>query len=220
MGAIERFVGGIWASHNRSRNVQEALSQLLGDLDGARLGLNVGSGDTRLHPRLINTDLYRTRATDCLADALALPFQAGTYDLVISQETIEHIANPFRAVKEMARVLKPNALLYLQVPFVIGYHPGPEDYWRFTREGVKALLADSGLRCEKLVPSVGAGTGLHRILVEFVAGIGARILPQSYRLLKGVMALLFYPIKWLDGWLMSGAQADRIPGGYLAIGRK
>jgi SAM-dependent methyltransferase len=193
---------------------------LLGNLDHSGIGLNVGSGDTDLHNRLINTDLYRTQATDCVANALALPFPDAAYDLVISQEAVEHIVNPFAAVNEMVRVLKPDGLLYLQVPFVIGYHPGPEDYWRFTREGVGALLDGAGLRCETLVPSVGAGTGLHRILVEFTAGIAARIIPQSYRAVKGVMALLFYPLKWLDGWLMGGAHADRIPGGYLAIGRK
>jgi SAM-dependent methyltransferase len=165
-------------------------------------------------------DLHRSSATDCQADALRLPFQTEVFDIVISQETVEHVANPFRAVQEMERVLKLDGVLYLQVPFVIGYHPGPEDYWRFTRAGVRTLLDVAGLRCEKLIQSVGAGTGLHRILVEFVAGIGARIIPRSYWAFKAAAALLFYPLRWLDRWLMRGSQADRIPGGYLAIGRK
>jgi SAM-dependent methyltransferase len=140
--------------------------------------------------------------------------------LAFSQETMEHVADPFQAVREMGRVLGPNGVLYLQVPFVLGYHPDPDDYWRFTHTGVQRLIEQSGLRCERVEPTLAAGTGLHRILVEFLAGLAARLVPRAYLPTKGVMAILLYPVKWLDGWLIKGTERDRIAGGYFGIGRK
>ena len=180
----------------------------------------MGSGETRLDIRLLNLDLARGAAVDCVADALQLPFPGSGFALVVSQETVEHLPDPFAAVHEMSRVLQPGGTLYLQAPFVIGYHPGPEDYWRFTRAGMRRLVEQAGLRQVQVEPVIGAGTGFHRILGEFLAGLAARVLPAAYAPVKGLAALVFYPLKWLDGWLLGGGQRDRIPGGYVAIGKK
>jgi hypothetical protein len=82
------------------------------------------------------------------------------------------------------------------------------------------LIEQAGLSCERVEPSLAAGTGVHRILVEFIAGVAARLVPQTYRPVKGAAAILFYPLKWMDGWLRLGSQRDRIAGGYFGIGRK
>lgn len=50
------------------------------------------------------------------ADAHHLPFPSGAFELVISCETIEHLTDPFAALKEMARVCKPGGMLYLTTP--------------------------------------------------------------------------------------------------------
>lgn len=214
-----RFVGSVYADQNTSRPVRHALGGLLEEWTQGR-GLNVGGGPERLDLRLLQVDLVRHPATDCVADAAKLPFQASAFDLVIAQETLEHVADPFSAVAEMARILRPGGRLYLQAPFVLGYHPGPEDYWRFTAAGMRELLVREGLQVISLHPAVGAGTGLYRIVVEFVAGAGARISRRLYHPVKGAAALLCYPLKWFDGWLDRGPARDRIPGGYLAIGVK
>jgi hypothetical protein len=117
-------------------------------------------------------------------------------------------------------VLAPGGTLYLQAPFVIGYHPGPEDYWRFTRAGIRRLVEQSGLTCEQVDPVLGPGTGMHRVAVEFWAGLAARLWDRLYRPAKGMAVLLFLPLHWLDGWLLDGSQRDRIPGGYAALARK
>jgi SAM-dependent methyltransferase len=219
-GLAGRFVGRFWATHHRSAAANRLLAEVLAGLSADGRGLNVGSGHTRLDARLLNLDLARSHAVDCVADALCLPFSAGCFGLVVSQETVEHLPDPFLAVREMARVLRPGGTLYLQAPFVIGYHPGPEDYWRFSRAGMRRLLEQAGLAQAQVQPVIGAGTGLHRILVEFVAGLAAALLPASYLIVKGLAALLFYPLKWLDAWLLRAGQRDRIAGGYVAIGKK
>jgi SAM-dependent methyltransferase len=135
----------------------------------------------------------------------------------MSQEVLEHVRDPFQALREMSRVLKRGGILYCQVPFVIGYHPGPTDFWRFTKEGIAEMIGQAGLTCREVKMAVGPGTGFYRITVEFVALSAARFWAALYEPVKGVSALLFYPLKWLDPFLAGSPQADRIPGGYLAI---
>jgi SAM-dependent methyltransferase len=215
----KRFVRKFWAAHNDSPAVRGELHRQLEALNGGR-GLNAGCGDTRLDPRLVNFDLIRTSAVAVVGDVLALPFADGCFSLVISQESVEHVPDPFRAVREMARVLGVGGRLYLQAPFVIGYHPGPEDYWRFTRAGMRRLVEQAGLECVRIEQSVGAGTAFYRILVEFFAGLAARIAPAFYQPAKAAGSLIFFPLVWGNGILSVGKQSDRIPGGYFAIGVK
>lgn len=209
-----------WSTYHDSTVVRRELAALLAHIGDGQRALNIGSGESDLHSEVINLDVDPSEHTDCLGDALALPFEHSSFQLVLSQETLEHVADPFQAVREMGRVLKQGGVLYLQVPFVLGYHPDPEDYWRFTHSGVRRLIEQAGLSCERVEPSLAAGTGVHRILVEFMAGVAARLVPQAYRPVKGAVAILFYPLKWMDGWLRSGSQRDRIAGGYFGIGRK
>jgi SAM-dependent methyltransferase len=219
MGIRKWFVRSFWAAHNSSPAVRKAMESLLAGLGDGR-GLNLGCGDTRIGPRLVNVDLMCTGAADVLGNTQALPFPDGQFALVISQEMVEHVPDPFRAVREMARVLCAGGTLYLQAPFVIGYHPGPEDYWRFSRAGMQRLLEQAGLECRRLEPAVGAGTGMYRIAVEFFAGLPARILPALYIPAKALASVIFFPLVWWNGYLARGEQSDRIPGGYFAIGVK
>lgn len=50
----------------------------------------------------------------------ALPFGDETFDVVLSDNVIDHAENPGRIVAEMARVLKPGGILFLTVHF---HHP-------------------------------------------------------------------------------------------------
>lgn len=50
------------------------------------------------------------------ADIQNIPFQDDHFDTVISCETIEHVPDPYHAVRELIRVLKPGGRLYLTTP--------------------------------------------------------------------------------------------------------
>lgn len=51
-----------------------------------------------------------------VADIQNLEFPAAEFDVVFSTETIEHVPDPPRAVRELARVLKPGGRLFLTTP--------------------------------------------------------------------------------------------------------
>jgi SAM-dependent methyltransferase len=212
------FVGSIYATHNDSRSVRETLSKIMST--DVRIGANVGSGGTFLGRNIINVEIGWPLGRGCRADARALPFRDGSLDLILFQEVLEHVRRPLKSLREAHRALRPGGLLYVQLPFVIGYHPGPFDFWRFSREGIRAIVEDAGFEVDSLKISVGPGTGAYRILVEFVAIAASVVLPRLYRPAKGVAALLLFPVKLLDPMLSRSREADRIAGGYLLVGRK
>jgi 2-polyprenyl-3-methyl-5-hydroxy-6-metoxy-1,4-benzoquinol methylase len=51
-----------------------------------------------------------------VGDLLSLPFEPDRFDFVICSEVIEHTTDPERAVRELARVLKPGGVLVVTVP--------------------------------------------------------------------------------------------------------
>ena len=109
---------------------------------------------------------------------------------------------------------------YLQVPFTIGYHPGPTDFWRFTREGIVAL-ADI-----KRADLPRGGTG--RRTLDWLlphqrrrfAILGSLPFKRLYIPLKAAFSALLYPLKWLDVLTSRSPQSDRIAGGYYVLATK
>jgi SAM-dependent methyltransferase len=81
------------------------------DLDRAR--------EAHTHsPRLINGACER------------LPFQAGSFDVILSHEVLEHVRDDRRSVEEMVRVLIPGGIIVLFVPN-LGYPFETHGiYWR------------------------------------------------------------------------------------------
>ena len=66
----------------------------------------------------------------------------GTFDYVVCTEVLEHTLQPFHAVGEIRRMLKPGGKLFLSVPFNFRIHGPLPDCWRFTEHGLRALLHD------------------------------------------------------------------------------
>lgn len=65
---------------------------------------------------------------------------AGRFDVVVCTEVLEHVLNPFAAVAEILRVLKPGGILLASSPFNFRIHGPLPDCWRFTEHGWHALL--------------------------------------------------------------------------------
>lgn len=63
-----------------------------------------------------------------------------TFDFVVCTEVLEHTLNPFSAVREIWRVLKPEGFLFGSTPFNFRIHGPLPDCWRFTEHGLRALL--------------------------------------------------------------------------------
>jgi SAM-dependent methyltransferase len=62
---------------------------------------------------------------------------AGT---VIALDTLEHVERPWEAMAEIQRVLKPGGIAILTSVMRFPIHGYPNDYWRFTPEGLRSLF--------------------------------------------------------------------------------
>jgi SAM-dependent methyltransferase len=144
------------SSRNYARVVEELLLR-----SAAPRALVVGGGragqgmDAALaHPRIdwIETDVAPGRRTEMLCDAQQIPFEDKTFDAVVAQAVLEHVADPERAVAEIWRVLKPGGLVYAETPFLQQVHAGAYDFTRYTHLGHRRLFRrfteiDSGAAC-------------------------------------------------------------------------
>ncbi len=96
---------------------------------------------TRFGPNWTTVDKFdMTPRIDRHDDIHDLKFADGYFDAAVCISILEHVDNPWRAVSELVRVLRPGGLLWLQSPMAYPYHPDPLDLWRFTPDGL-ALLA-------------------------------------------------------------------------------
>ena len=80
---------------------------------------------------------------DIVGDVHNLPLENESVDGVICVSLLEHVENPWQAMEEIYRVLKPGGYLYFYVPFLYYYHAMPgyyKDFYRFTEDGVRYLL--------------------------------------------------------------------------------
>lgn len=87
-------------------------------------------------------DLSRSQRPAVVGDAHRLPFRDGTYDLVLATQVLEHCHTPAAVVAEVHRVLRSGGLFVCSVPFIYVIHGDPDDFWRFTAEGLRHLLRD------------------------------------------------------------------------------
>lgn len=89
-------------------------------------------------------DVVPDHHPDIVGDIHHLPFADESIESIACCAVLEHVTDPFLALKEMLRVLKKGGLLYMYVPFLFYHHSQGRygDYWRFTDDGVKELLKD------------------------------------------------------------------------------
>ncbi len=114
--------------------------------------LLVGCGDGGERPSLEKRgfqvtafDIRRSTGTDFLADAHNLPLEDERFDVVLSMQVLEHLAHPWIAMKEMARILRPGGWCIGSVAFLKAFH---DSYFHMTHQALSVLMKDAGLRPE------------------------------------------------------------------------
>lgn len=85
-----------------------------------------------------------------------LPQPDNSADQVLLFNILEHIYNHKFLVSEAHRVLKPGGCATGFVPFLVGYHPDPCDYFRYTQASLEKIFKESGFGCIK-IKTIGGG---------------------------------------------------------------
>ncbi len=144
--------------------------------DGARV-LDAGAGEGQYARRFsrsrytavdlaVGDPAWNYRGLDAFCDLSALPFADSRFDAAINIVTLEHLREPAAALREIARTLRPGALLLLIAPFEWEVHQEPHDYFRFTRYGLDLLLRGAGFEPAGIHPVGGYFRLLSRRLLN------------------------------------------------------
>lgn len=184
---------------------------------GARI-INIGSGIKVIREGVINVDLVQHPNVSVVADVHQLPFETGSVDAVIAEMLLEHLERPEVAVAEMHRVLKQDGLLYITVPFMLGFHSSPGDYQRWTTAGLRKLL--SGFEEKRLGVAMGPTNSLTYALREWLAillSFGSRTLYQMFHL---AFLIILAPLNVFDFLLSRYPSAENFCYAFYFIGTK
>ena len=88
--------------------------------------------------RYFATDIRPLVGVDFSADGGALPLRDDSVDVLLGLELLEHVPDPMSILREAARVVRPDGLVFFSVPSTFPRHD-EADYWRFTAEGLAHL---------------------------------------------------------------------------------
>jgi SAM-dependent methyltransferase len=119
------------------------------------------------------------------------------YDVVASFQVLEHVWDLGKYLGEARRVLRPQGRLLLSTHGSWLYHPHPQDYRRWTAEGLSREVESRGFRLVRMEPVVGplAWTTVFRALGA--AQLLKRV-PLLGAPLAGGAALLYNARAWLE----------------------
>lgn len=151
------------------RERRAVLARQLARFDQPGVALDVGSagghntqvmGDLGWRAMAIDASGMATRIgrshgiTVVQGDGTQLPFAAGSLDLVVAYDVLEHINDDAGMVREVQRVLRPAGTFLVAVPAdprLWSAHDVAVDHLRrYTAEGLRTLLGDNGFEIRRM----------------------------------------------------------------------
>ena len=122
----------------------------------------MGSGKNASYMNFMNTKESSIRTVDFFNDSeikldleKELNLEQKKYDTIILFNTLEHIYNYKSLISQINKTLKQNGKFEIFVPFLIGYHPDPNDFFRPTHKYLLSILRENGFEGEIHLIGVG-----------------------------------------------------------------
>lgn len=164
------------------------------------VALDVGSDLSPYHGilgkhgwRLETLDIAPGPGVDHVGTVERTGLPEASFDLVLCTQVVEHCLDPWGALRELHRIVRPGGYLLWSVPQVWFYHPHPADNWRFTPEGVTRLSEAGGFEVVQLLGQGGPVMALFQVFNFCVFGVAGRYGAPIY-LLANLSARLVDPL--------------------------
>jgi SAM-dependent methyltransferase len=115
---------------------------------GRKLQFNAGRTLSVSHSDRLASVLGIEASEVVLADypehnLLSLNFPDSSFDYLLSDQVLEHVeGDPYQAIRECHRVLRPGGISILTTCFINPIHSCPKDFWRFTPDALSLLHQD------------------------------------------------------------------------------
>lgn len=175
--------------------------------DGTVLVVGCGDGGEGIHGfsedfiknNVVGIDIRNTTFTDVVGDVKNLPIKGGEIDAVICQATLEHIDHVDRALIEIVDTINEGGYLYIDIPFIQGYHALPTDYRRYTSEGLRTKIENRGnMKTHERGASKGPTSSLIWILCEYTAFIFSFGNYRARKIVSVILRTFIFWTKYLD----------------------
>ena len=245
VSSVERIVGANWLSKRPPIRVLDMgcdpsgrqLRELTRVTSGQITGINIPHG----FPTPEAEAVAGPQVSLINMDGMQLQFPAGSFDLVVSCNVLEHVPDPARFLSEAARVLKPGGLCFMETAPV---WTGPRGHHVMQYMISENLPHEQNFREDgSIIPDWGH---LKFSREEMSAVIGDRVLPEtrdyilwylydsgdlnrwSFRQIREAFSSCF-PLISLSGRSIAGVDMSLMPGdqaedysvyGYSCIARK
>jgi len=201
--------------HNLYRQLKEIIHYLPNQRKN-RIMLDLGCGNkpyqsifSNQYSSYIGVDINSRSLADIIASGENLPFKDEVFDLCICILTYEHLIDPEQVTCEVCRVLKEDGLLVLTAHAVAAVHNYPRDYWRWTDQGLRAMLS----KCFSNIV-------IHELTtpIETISQLAVTYLPVGK--LGTVCSVLVNRLATSIGKSSINTRLPRLIGSYLAVAGK
>lgn len=138
------------------------MNYVSGKLELSGLVVDLGSGSPKASyyrflkrkkkAKIIHTDFYQKNPTMMKLDLeKSFPIEGNKFDYVICFNVLEHVYNYKNVIQESYRILKNSGIFIGSTPFLVNYHPDPNDYFRYTHQALIKIFKESGFICQEMV---------------------------------------------------------------------
>lgn len=116
----------------------------------------------------LNPSSNRIQTIDVLAGAYLTSLGPASCSTILCTEVFEHLEEPATALREMNRILKPQGIVILTVPFFWPIHEAPRDFYRYSEFGLRYLFEQEGFEIVELKPLSGYIVTFTQLTVYFL----------------------------------------------------
>jgi len=111
---------------------------------------------TNLGVKYLRADLKENPNIDFEIISNILPnIPDNSLDYVLSTQVLEHVEDYSIYLKEAYRVLKPGGKLVLSTHGYWMFHPDPNDFWRWTSQGLNKIILEAGFKESRFTGVLG-----------------------------------------------------------------
>ena len=146
----------------------------LKDLNIKGATLDLGSGKNASYMKFMKNEESSIKTVDFFNDSeikidleKELNLEKNKYDTIILFNTLEHIYNYKFLLSGINKILKEKGKFEIFVPFLIGYHPDPNDFFRPTHEYLIKILEENGFDGETYLIGVGPFMSSYQMICRY-----------------------------------------------------
>ncbi|HVT73088.1 MAG TPA: methyltransferase domain-containing protein [Lacunisphaera sp.] len=162
--------------------------------------------------RYLRADLPDTTGTDYVIQPDGtIKAPDGQFDLVLSTQVLEHIAEPDNYLRECFRVLAPGGQLFLTTHGFYEEHACPNDFHRWTADGLRHDVEAIGFQCQEVHKLTTNGRAVLQLIEQYSGALFASRW-HPFGMWLGIIRWL--PSRWraaLHRW------SDRFHGSYRVV---